>query len=353
MADVSDNHQRPRLRELGIDPGLLPPGDHNSITDVPSVNVGHSTLIEGSGPLRPGEGPIRTGVTVVVPREESVYENKVTAATHVLNGHGKSIGFTQVDEFGTIETPILLTNTLNVWNVANHLHEYMADHHSDLVTSNPIVGECYDGYLNDISGRHVGKSDVETALGTADSPSSEEGNVGGGTGMTGFGWKGGVGTSSRVVEIGDDTFTLGALVQTNTGDPHDLRIPGVAVGEHLLPPDSDSDAGGSIMMVVGTDAPVTTRQMGRIAKRAPLGLGRTGGLASHTSGDYVIAFSNGPDDSSLEDAVLTPLFRATVESVEEAILNSVLRAETMVGRDGNTRHAIPIPELTELINENS
>ena len=340
---------RPRARELGIEPGTEPTGEYNALTDVPGVTVGHVTLIEGEGALQPGRGPVRTGVTAVVPRGEGLYERKVHAASYVLNGYGKSIGLSWVDELGTIETPVLLTNTLNVWSVAGHLHEYMAETNPELVTSNPVVGECYDGYLNDIRGTHVGREHVREAIASADAPNVAEGNVGGGTGMTGFGWKGGIGTASRAVAAGDASYTLGALVQTNTGDPRDLRFPGLAVGDHLQPPEDERADEGSIMIVVGTDAPLSARQLGRVAKRATLGLGRVGGTAGHTSGDYVMAFSNGTDAPPLDDGALSPVFRATVEAVEEAVINSVLRAETMVGRDGNTRHALPIDELRALL----
>lgn len=349
MSAPSGPDQRPRLRDLGVAPGTLPPGEHNTITDVPGVSVGHATLVEGAGELDPGHGPVRTGVTAIVPQAESLYETKVNAATTVLNGYGKAVGLSWIDELGTIETPVLLTNTLSVWRAADALHRYMADRHPALVTSNPVVGECYDGYLNDIEGQHVDDDDVRSAIRAATAPNTEEGNVGGGTGMTGFGWKGGIGTASRVVEVDETAVTLGALVQTNTGDPRDLRLPGLAVGEHLRPPGDDREDEGSIMIVVGTDAPLGAGQLRRVAKRAILGLGRVGGTAGHTSGDYVIAFSNDRSASPLDAAALTPLFRGTVEAVEEAISNSVLRAETMVGRDGNTRHAIPIDELTALL----
>lgn len=340
---------RPRAQDLGLVIGLLPRGPYNSITDVPDVRVGHVTLIEGGGRLLIGEGPVRTGVTVIVPHGGNVFRQKVTAATHVINGFGKSIGLPQINELGVIESPIALTNTLNAWRVADALVDYLSQHNPGVFSFNPVVGECNDSFLNDILGRHVKREHLFQAIERATSPSTEEGNVGAGAGMRGFGWKGGIGTASRVCRCLEGTFTIGVFVLTNTGDPRELRIGGVQVGRYLLPPGDESHSGGSIMIVVATDAPVTSRQLGRIARRAAFGLGRAGGIASHGSGDFVIAFANSGQPPGLDDANLTPLFRGVVEATEEAIVNSLLRAETLVGRDGNTCYAIPIEEVKSLL----
>lgn len=340
---------RPRAGDLDLEIGLLQRGAHNTITDVEGVAVGHVTLIEGEGPLKIGKGPIRTGVTVILPHQGNLYRHKVTAATHVLNGFGKSIGFLQIDELGVIESPIALTNTLSSWRVADALVSHLVSQNPEIHSFNPVVGECNDSYLNDVVGRHVTHHNVTRAIEIATSPNIEEGNVGAGTGMTGFGWKGGIGTSSRICELPSDDYTVGVMTLTNTGDPRELRIDGMQVGRYLLPPGIADDTGGSIMMVVATNAPITARQLGRVGRRAALGLGRVGGIASHGSGDFIIAFSTASERPEIDDAHLTPLFRGVVEATEEAIINSILRAETLTGRDENTRHGIPINELRDLL----
>ena len=336
---------RPRASDLGLEVGILPRGPHNSITDVEGVAVGHVGLVRGEGPLVVGEGPVRTGVTVILPHRQNTFRQKTLAAVHVINGFGKSLGFAQITELGVIESPIALTNTLSTWRVADALVDYLSRANEGIFSFNPVVGECNDSFLNDIVGRHVTAEHVFQAVETASSPNMEEGNVGAGTGMTGFGWKAGIGTSSRVCDTPPGSYTVGAMTLTNTGDPRELRAAGAELGRVLLPPGVSGDVGGSIMMVVGTDAPVTARQLGRLARRAVFGLGRVGGIANHGSGDFVIAFSGSRRRPEIDDAHLTPLFRGVVESTEEAIINSILRAETMVGRDGNTRHAIPVDEL--------
>ena len=344
--------KRPRATDLGLELGLLPRGADNSITDVPEVTVGHVTLIEGDGPLIIGEGPIRTGVTVIRPHQGDVFQRKVTGAVHVVNGFGKALGFLQVSELGVIESPIALTSTLSIWRAADAMIDYLSERNPGINSFNPVVGECNDGFLNDIVGRHVRRDHVREAIDAATTPNTLEGNIGAGTGMTGFGWKGGIGTSSRVCEIPAGRYTVGALTLTNTGDARELRMDGVHIGRKLLPPRDTYDpsrAGGSIMMVIGTDAPVDSRQLGRIGRRAALGLARAGGIADHSSGDFIIAFSNATDPPSLDDSDLTPLLRGAVESTEEAVVNSVLRAETMTGRDGNTRHGIPIDEVERIL----
>ncbi|MCH7745422.1 MAG: P1 family peptidase [Chloroflexi bacterium] len=349
MPTAQDLNPRPRATDLGLHIGLLPHGPHNSITDVEGVAVGHTTLVEGDGPLKIGRGPVRTGVTVVLPHQKNIFRQKVTAAVHVVNGFGKPVGFAQIEELGVIESPIALTSTLNTWRVADALVDYLSRSNSGIFSFNPVVGECNDSFLNDMMGRHVKPNHVFEAIVSASTPNIQEGNVGAGAGMTGFGWKGGIGTSSRVCDGPQGAFTIGALVLTNTGDPRELRIDGVQVGRHILPPGVSDDASGSIMMIIGTDAPVTSRQLGRIGRRAAMGLGRVGGIASHGSGDFVIAFSNSSERPGIDDAHLTPLFRGVVEATEEAIINSILRAETTVGRDGNTRHAIPVNELGNIL----
>lgn len=345
-------NNRPRVSELGVRIGILDPGPQNSITDVPDVLVGHVSIVEGKGALQIGDGPVRTGVTAILPHRENVFTRKVTGAVHVLNGFGKALGFLQVQELGVIESPVVLTSTLSSWRAADALIDYMSMNNPKIYSFNPVVGECNDGFLNDMVGRHISTEHVLSAIENASSPNTEEGNVGGGTGMTGFDWKGGIGTASRLCVTSQDTFTVGALTMTNTGDPREFRIDGVRVGRHLLPPKSDFDptnAPGSIIMVIGTEAPVDARQLGRICRRAALGLGRAGGTASHSSGDFIIAFSNSTQRSTLDDVDLTPLFNGTIEATEESVVNSVLRSETMIGRDGNTRYGIPIDQVRNLL----
>ncbi|MBN19010.1 MAG: aminopeptidase [Chloroflexi bacterium] len=351
MFENNIRNERPRIKDLGLKIGLLPSGESNSITDVPNVKVGHSTIIVGSGELEIGAGPIRTGVTAILPHDGNLYKQKVTAATHIINGFGKSIGLVQINELGSIESPILLTNTINAWSVADAVVDYLSSNNKGIYSFNPIVGECNDNYLNDILGRHVKPHHVINAISSAYSPNIEEGSIGAGTGMTCFGWKGGIGTSSRLGECPDGKYTIGILVLTNTGDPRELRIAGKLVGDSLIPSDVTSEAPGSIIIVLATDAPVTSRQLSRIASRASFGLARTGGIASHSSGDFVIAFSNAETRPSISDAHLTPLFRAAIEATEEAIINSILRATTIVGRDGNIRHEIPIDQLINILNK--
>lgn len=337
---------RPRPRDIGIDPWSHDPGEDNALTDVPDVRVGHVTLSEDreiDGESR----SIRTGVTAIRPGE-NLYEEPVTGATHVINGYGKAVGFPQVEEFGEIETPILLTNTLNTWRVADALASWVMERQPE-VTMNPLVGECNDGRLSDIRGRHVTAEHVREALESATEPNAAGGAIGAGTGTTGFGWKGGIGTASRLVDCDGETVTVGTLVQTNTGSREDLRIADTAIGTQL--PDeetvAESDA-GSIMMIVGTDAPLTSRQLQRVTKRTALGLGRVGGVASNGSGDFGVGFSVA-EPGDVPDGALTPLFRATVEATEEAILDSLFRAETTENVDGETVPGIPIDAVRDAL----
>ena len=343
------SNSRPRSVDLGIHIGHLCHGPQNSITDVEGVHVGHSTIITGEGRLIPGEGPIRTGVTVVLPHTNNLYRKKIPAACHVLNGFGKSIGLSQIGELGHIESPIALTSTLNVWNVADALVEHLSDLNNGVQSFNPIVLESNDRFLNDAIGRHVKKQHVNDAISSASTPNIQEGNIGAGTGMTGFGWKSGIGTSSRICESLHGDYTVGVLVLCNMGDPRDLRIDGMQIGRYLMPPGVNDESGGSISFVVATDAPVTARQLNRMAKRAHLGLARAGGVVSHGSGTTTLAFSNSSDKPQIDDAHLTVLFRGVVESAEEAIINSLLGSETLSGRDGNVRHSIPSERLKNIL----
>ena len=343
------SNSRPRSVDLGIHIGHLCHGPQNSITDVEGVHVGHSTIITGEGRLIPGEGPIRTGVTVVLPHTNNLYRKKIPAACHVLNGFGKSIGLSQISELGHIESPIALTSTLNVWNVADALVEHLSDLNNGVQSFNPIVLESNDRFLNDAIGRHVKKQHVNDAISSASTPNIQEGNIGAGTGMTGFGWKSGIGTSSRICESLHGDYTVGIIVLCNMGDPRDLRIDGMQIGRYLMPPGVNDESGGSISFVVATDAPVTARQLNRMAKRAHLGLARAGGVVSHGSGTTTLAFSNSSDKPQIDDAHLTVLFRGVVESAEEAIINSLLGSETLSGRDGNVRHSIPSERLKNIL----
>ncbi len=345
--------RRLRARELGIRIGEMETGRFNAITDVDGVGVGHSTIIRGDGPLVVGEGPVRAGVTAIVPHKGNIYEEKVVAAVHIYNAYGKSVGLEQVRHLGTIETPILSTDTLNVWRVSDALVDYMYEVMGIRAASmNPIVGETNGGFLNDSYGRHVRKQHVFEALEKArrqsDSGPVEEGNVGGGTPMSGYGFKGGIGTASRVT----DSFTLGVLVQLNFGRREDLMINGVPVGKELSDIKTTVTPGAnSIMVYVATDLELTSRQLWRVARRAVLGLARTGSYGGCTSGDYVIAFSTGKksvEEPKLDECkYLNPVFRATVEATEEALINALFKAETMVGRDGNTRLGIPLDRVKE------
>ena len=342
---------RPRARDLGIRPGVLEPGPLNAVTDVSGVQVGQVTIIAGEN--------VRTGVTAIFPHRGNLFGEKVAAAVYVYNAFGKLIGATQVEELGQLETPILLTNTLSVWDAAAALADWMlAQPGNQTVRSiNPVVGETNDGWLNDIRGRHVKPEHVRQALAGARGGAVEEGAVGAGTGTVAFGWKGGIGTSSRHLPAGQGGYTVGVLVQTNFGGW--LTIAGVPVWRELKPPQPREGAGGSCMIVVATDAPLDARQLKRLAARAILGMARTGSSGSHGSGDYVIAFSTTNRilaDSGKEPATalvaedqVSPLFQAVIEATEEAIYNSLLRATTVRGRSGHVAEAIPIERLRELL----
>lgn len=359
---------RPRCRDFGLSIGALSPGPFNAITDVPGVLVGHSTIVEGEGALVPGRGPVRTGVTAIRPHPGNIFQQKVPGAIHVINGFGKATGIAQVQELGTIETPIILTNTLSVGQAWDALCEYMLEHNPDIGvatgTVNPLVLECNDGYLNDIRGRHVKKEHIFSALTEAAPGPVAEGNVGGGTGMSCLGFKGGIGTSSRCIEFGHERWFLGVLVMANFGRMEELLISGIPVGLELgrcLEGQPDAPP-GSIVVVLGTDAPVSDRQLSRIARRCQGGLARVGSTFRNGSGDFVVAFTTANRVSHKDSSPFAAekrlrddsrqmghVFTASVEATEEAILNSLFAAETMEGRDGNTRTGLPVGRVIDIL----
>ena len=355
---------RARARDLGIVIGRYEPGPQNAITDVAGVKVGHITLVHGEGKLTPGKGPVRTGVTVIIPRDD-VWHNKVPAGAFVLNGTGEMTGLAWVAESGFLEYPIALTNTLNVPRVANGVMTWMIRNYPGIgITDDPltpVVAECDDSRLNDSQGRHVSEDNVVAALDGASSGPVMEGGVGAGTGMISYGFKGGIGTSSRRLSDQEGGYTVGVLVNANHGRREELMINGVPVGKRY---DADglavSGSEGSIIIVIATDAPLDARQLGRLAKRAALGLARTGSTARHGSGDFMLAFSTGntiphyPETRTfsmtrMADTHLNSLFTATVEATEEAIVNALTMASTMIGRDDHRVEAISLSKLTALL----
>jgi D-aminopeptidase len=363
-AQSRSSNTRPRASDLGLKVGILPTGPLNAITDVAGVEVGHTTIISGDN--------VRTGVTAVLPHSGNLYRDKVPGAIFVGNGFGKLTGSTQVDEMGEIETPIVLTNTASVPRVADAVTTYILTlpGNEDVLSVNPVVGETNDGYSNDIRGRHITPDDVFAAVKKAKAGPVEEGNVGAGTGTVAFGWKGGIGTSSRKLPQNLGGYTVGVLVQTNFGGV--LTIAGAPVGQELgryylhqeLPEGSGKDkADGSCMIVIATDAPIDARNLRRLAAREWLGMARTGSAASNGSGDYAIAFSAAPQlrihasDKSptrrvelLTNDAMSPLFLAVIEATEEAIYNSMFRATTMSG-NGHTVEALPIDKTIEILRE--
>lgn len=357
ICSLSLNAQN-RARDFGVKIGVMSPGRLNAITDVAGVMVGHATLIEGSN--------VRTGVTAIRPHDGNLFKEKVPAAVFVGNGFGKLAGSTQVMELGNIETPVVLTNTLSVATAIDALVEYTLHQkgNEEIQSVNAVVGETNDGFLNDIRGRHVTKQLVMDAIKNAQSGPVKEGNLGAGTGTICFGFKGGIGTSSRLLPEKSGGYSVGVLVQTNFGGV--LQIDGVPVGEELkqfyLSDQLMDKADGSCMIVVATDAPVDARNLERIAKRAIMGLAKTGGIGSNGSGDYVIAFSTHPQlrvkhessertdtTSVLRNDAMSPLFMAVIEATEEAIINSLFAAETMTGKDGRMIRAMPKEEVIKII----
>lgn len=366
MAQDADG--RARARDLGIEVGIFETGTHNAITDVEGVRVGHTTVTDGEG--------VNTGITAILPHGDNPYESRVPAAMHVGNGYGKLIGVTQVRELGEIETPILLTCTLCVWKAADAMVEWMLARPGmeEVRSLNAVVGETNDGGLNDIRSRPISADDVVAALEGASSGPVAEGSIGAGRGTSAFGWKGGIGTSSRVLPDVLGGFTVGVLVQSNYGGI--LTVDGAPVGQELgnysfrgavERPSGSSDQGdvdwdegdGSIMIVVATDAPLSARNLERLASRAIMGLARTGSFASNGSGDYVIAFSTAPsvrrtpgdanpEFADLPNGRMSGLFQGVVEATEEAILNSLFMATTVSGQ-GRTVEALPIDETVAVL----
>ena len=363
---VSADAQKPRARALGV-PFDGTPGPLNAITDVAGVEVGHVTLNSGSGKLKRGKGPVRTGVTAILPRGKQNAGERVFAAWTALNGNGEMTGAAWVEESGHLGTPILITNTHSVGTVRDAVIEWNANRGTDEGYSGdfslPLVTETWDGFLNDINGFHVRKEHVYQALDGARGGAVAEGNVGGGTGMVAHRFKGGIGTSSRVLKEADGGYTVGVLVQANYGRRELLQIAGVPVGREitdLLPTKgAPEDGSGSIIVVVATDAPLLPHQLKRLARRAGLGVGVVGGRGENTSGDLFIAFSTANRENARTDGVariemlpnerINPLLTETVNATEEAIVNALVAAETMQGIDGNTVYALPHDRLREVL----
>jgi len=352
------SQQRQRARAYDLVIGVLPPGPLNAITDVAGVRVGHTTVVEGNA--------VRTGVTAIVPHPGNVFQQKVPAAVFVGNGFGKLAGTTQVQELGNLETPIVLTNTLAVGTALNAVVDYVLHQpgNEQVRSVNAVVGETNDGYLNDIRRRTITEQHVRAAIEQASSGPVAEGNVGAGTGTVCFGFKGGIGTASRRLPAKLGGYTVGVLVQTNFGGV--LQINGVRVGEALgqfyLSEQLKDKADGSCMIVVATDAPVDARNLERLAKRAFMGLAKTGGIATNGSGDYVLAFSTNanlrvphaaPETTQattvLSNDAMSPLFLAAIEATEEAIINSLFKAETTTGVDQRTVEALPLNKVLPLL----
>lgn len=357
FSQAQDN-QRLRAREYGIEIGVIPTGPLNSITDVKGIKVGQVTLDDNKS--------IKTGVTAILPHDGNIFQEKVTAAVYVGNGFGKLAGSTQVKELGNLETPIILTNTLSVSQAMEGIidHTLSQKGNEQVKSVNALVGETNDGNLNDIRGRHVTKNHVLEAISSANSGLVEEGNVGAGTGTVAFGFKGGIGTSSRKLPADLGGYTVGVLVQSNFGGV--LEINGLPVGKHVgkfsFSNELLNNVDGSIMIVVATDAPLDARNLERLAKRAFLGMGKTGGIASNGSGDYVIAFTTHPSlrvahsqkeatqvVEVLRNDETSPLFMAAIEATEEAIINSLFRAQTSQGVGGRIVEALPIEKVLELM----
>jgi len=359
-SQTTSQNPRPRARDVGLKIGVLPVGRLNAITDVTGVLVGQTTIIRGES--------VRTGITAVLPHGDNLFQKKVPAAIYVGNGFGKLAGSTQVNELGEIETPILLTSTLAVPKTADFLMDYMLGlpGNENVQSINPVVAETNDGFLNDIRGRFIAREDVFNAIKTAASGGVEEGTVGAGTGTVAFGWKGGIGTSSRKLPGSLGGYTVGVLVQTNFGGV--LAIDGAPVGIELgkyflkdaisyaRTPDTSAD--GSIIIVVATDAPLDHRQLRRLAERSMAGLARTGSSMTNGSGDYAIAFStqnriNAADQvrniQIVGNDAMSPLFQAVIEATEEAILNSLFKATTVTGKDKHTVEALPLEQTIAIL----
>ena len=364
--------QKPRARDIGV-PFYGTTGIYNAITDVRGVEVGYSTIISGKGENMVGKGPIRTGVTAIFPRGKAKKFSPVYANWYSLNGNGEMTGTTWVTESGFLETPIMITNTNSVGIVRDAVLKWYVDtdwyNGEDWWYTYPVVAETYDGFLNDIYGFHVKEENVLEAINNASGGEIKEGNVGGGTGMMCLGFKGGTGTSSRIVKIKDSTYTVGVIVQSNFGGKKNFTVAGVPVGRELkdtlnyvynAPPKSRRKEGdGSIIVIVATDAPFLPHQLKRIAQRVPLGIGIVGGRGSNGSGDIFLAFSTANENAFNRDEsstvqtfsndMITPFFDATVQAVEEAIINAMVAAETMEGINGNKAYALPHDLLIEAL----
>lgn len=372
--------KRPRARDLGIKIGSIKTGKYNAVTDVSGVRVGHVTLIEGSGKLDPGKGPIRTGVTAIIPHGGDLFLEKVTGAVLRINGFGEVTSSEQVHEMGFIEGPIMLTNTLNVPRVADAVIDWSLARNKTMGVEtwsvSPVVAETSDMYLNDIRGRHINKDHVFRAIDSAKGGEVEEGAVGGGTGMICYDFKGGIGTASRKIPDKLGGYTMGVLAQTNFGYRPQLMIDGVPVGRELIhykpikrkvenPPLAEPQPpkdGGSCIVVIATDAPCSHRILTRLAMRAQNGLARTGSHTGNTSGDFVIAFSTTRRKKHFADALtyraeqvieqgdlINYLFWSVVEATEEAVLNSLFRSDTMIGRDDRVVPGLPLEETVQLM----
>lgn len=359
--------KRCRLRDLGVSIGEYPTGPLNGITDVPGVRVGHSTLIEGSGRRKPGNGPVRTGVTVILPNED-IYNQKLISGGFILSGAGEIAGLTQLMEWGFIETPIALTNTLSVGRVSDSVVKWMARHYPQIrdlaEVIIPVVGECDDSFLNDAVGLHIKPEHVFAALDNAKAEAVLEGAVGAGTGMLCCDFKSGIGTSSRVIPIGKEKYTMGVLVVSNFGVMEHLRVDGYPIGEVLVRAQGEygrrTQSYGSIIVVIGTDMPLTAMQINRICRRAALGIGRVGSYGAHSSGEIIIGFSTAnvvprtPVQPQIQykmilDTYLDPAYKGVIEATEEAILNSLTAAVDMEGANNNRVPAIKLDLLKALL----
>ncbi|MEE2876903.1 MAG: P1 family peptidase [Candidatus Neomarinimicrobiota bacterium] len=367
LIQFSAAEDRPRARNLGV-PFDGKPGEYNAITDVAGVKVGHSTIIKGDGKLKVGRGPIRTGVTAVLPRGDDSHADPVFAGWYALNGNGEMTGTTWVEESGFLEGPVMITNTHSVGVVRDAVISWRVERGgadaSGYWWSLPVVAETYDGFLNDINGFHVKESHAHEALKNASVGPVIEGSVGGGTGMVCHGFKGGIGTASRLIKTGGKSFTVGVLVQANYGARRDLMVAGVPVGKEIpnllrVQGQGFPDGDGSIIVIVATDAPLLAHQCKRIARRIPLGIARVGTVAHNGSGDIFIAFSTAnsgmaygdelSEVSMLPNGVMNPLFKATVHATEEAIINALVAAEDMTGVNGNRVYALPHQQLKAIL----
>ena len=364
--------QKPRARDLGI-PFVGTTGLHNAITDVKGVEVGYSTVISGEGENVIGNGPVRTGVTAIFPRGKSKKFSPVYANWYSLNGNGEMTGTTWITESGFLETPIMITNTNSVGEVRQAVLKWFVD--TDWYRGEkewftyPVVGETYDGLLNDIYGFHVREKHVLEAINNSSGGKILEGNVGGGTGMVTMGFKGGTGTASRVMTIQDSTYTVGVLVQSNFGFKENFSVAGVPVGQELFdtlnpqikksPMSSRQEGDGSIIVIVATDAPLLPHQLKRVAQRVPLGIAKVGGIGANGSGDIFLAFSTANEQAfnrsrnvqveTLSNDQINWIFQSTVQAVEEAIINAMVAAETMEGINGNTVYALPHDQLIKIL----